>query len=162
LLAMLCSLWLIGDHCVILVYGYHCYGIRIQFERRAMTKINRREFVEKAAVVAGAISLGVSAEAGTYRGLRTATDRVKLGKTGIKSSLVGIGTGSIGWNHASNQTRLGQAKFTELIRHAFDSGITFFDVADQYGSHPFLKEAIKGLPRDKFVIQSKSNSRTPE
>jgi aryl-alcohol dehydrogenase-like predicted oxidoreductase len=87
---------------------------------------------------------------------------VTLGKTGITCSLLGIGTGSIGYNKQSNQTRLGQEKFTELIRHAYDSGITFFDVADQYGSHPFLKEAIKKLPRDKFVIQSKIIHRTAD
>jgi predicted aldo/keto reductase-like oxidoreductase len=83
-------------------------------------------------------------------------------KTGITSSLMGIGTGSIGVNRQSNQTRLGQPKFTELIRHAFDRGITFFDCADQYGSHTYLREAIKGLPREKFVIQSKIIHRTAD
>ncbi len=132
-----------------------------------MAEINRREFVERAALVAGAISLGAASNAAETDEAKAAparkiTDKVKLGKTGIVSSLVGIGTGSIGWNHQSNQTRLGQEKFTALIRHAYDSGIRFFDVADQYGSHPYLRAAIKGLPRDQFVIQTKSNSRTPE
>lgn len=117
-----------------------------------MSRINRREFVEKAATVAGALALGGGVA-------DAAQERKTLGKTGLRSSLLGIGTGSIGWNHASNQTRLGQEKFTALLRHAFERGITFFDVADQYGSHPFLREAIKGLPRDKFVIQTKSGSR---
>lgn len=129
-----------------------------------MSRINRREFVEKAAAVTGALALGPAAIAAREdrKTARRVTDRRTLGKTGITASLLGIGTGSIGVNHASNQTRLGQEAFTRLIRHAFDSGITFFDVADQYGSHPFLREAIKGLPRDKFVIQTKSGSRTAE
>lgn len=125
-----------------------------------MTKINRREFVEKAAAVAGMVALGSAATAKETTDLPKITDKVMLGKTGIVSSLVGIGTGSNGWNHGSNQTRLGQKKFTELIQHAYENGIRFFDVADQYGSHPYLREAIKALPRETFVIQTKSNSRT--
>lgn len=134
-----------------------------------MSQINRREFMEKAATITGAAlvmgtgTLPAAAQAsGDKTKVRKATDRVSLGKTGLTCSLLGIGTGSIGYNHQSNQTRMGQARFTELIRHAFERGITFFDVADQYGSHPFLKEAIKGLPRDKFVIQSKIIHRTAD
>src|SRR5262249_4951812 len=125
-----------------------------------MSQLNRREFVGRAAVTAGAVAVGAAASAEPYLPPRSIADKITLGKTGIKSSLVGIGTGSVGWNHQSNQTRLGQAKFNELIKHAFDSGIRFFDVADQYGSHIFLKEAIKGIPRDQFVIQSKIIHRT--
>jgi aryl-alcohol dehydrogenase-like predicted oxidoreductase len=90
---------------------------------------------------------------------KSATDKVKLGNTSVKVSMLGLGTGSIGYNHQSNQTRLGQEAFTRLIRHAYDRGITFFDCADQYGSHPYMKEALKGIPRDKVVIQTKVISR---
>jgi aryl-alcohol dehydrogenase-like predicted oxidoreductase len=75
-------------------------------------------------------------------------------------SLVGIGTGSGGWARQSNQTRLGQEEFTRQMRHAFDNGINFFDLADQYGSHPFFTKAMNGIPRDKYVIQTKSTSRS--
>lgn len=91
--------------------------------------------------------------------IKNATDRVTLGRTGIRASLVGIGTGSNGWGHNSNQTRLGQGTFTGLMRHAFDSGINLFDLADQYGSNPYFRIAMDGVPRDKYVIQTKSNSR---
>src|ERR1041384_7469610 len=127
-----------------------------------MSQLNRREFVGRAAVTAGAVAVGASAAAEPFRLPINVADKITLGKTGIKSSLVGIGTGSVGWNHQSNQTRLGQQKFNELIRHAYDSGIRFFDVADQYGSHIYLKEAIKSLPREKFVIQSKIIHRTAD
>jgi aryl-alcohol dehydrogenase-like predicted oxidoreductase len=46
--------------------------------------------------------------------------------------------------------------------HAYESGIHFFDLADQYGSMPYFREPLKRLSREKIVIQSKSNSRTPE
>jgi aryl-alcohol dehydrogenase-like predicted oxidoreductase len=50
---------------------------------------------------------------------------------------------------------MGQEAFTRLARHAYDQGITFFDVADLYGTHPYLRTALKGIPREKVVIQSK-------
>ena len=129
-----------------------------------MSELNRREFVEKAAAAAGALAIGTAAATGQNSGkpLPKLSEQTKLGKTGIKTSLLGIGTGSVGWNHQSNQTRLGQEKFNDLMRHAYDSGIRFFDLADQYGSMPFFKEPLKKLDRSKIVIQSKSNNRTPE
>ena len=90
------------------------------------------------------------------------TDLVPLGRTGIRISVVGIGTGSHGWAGASNQTRLGQEGFTRIVRHALDSGVTLFDLADQYGSHRYFREAVRGVPRDRYVIQTKSTSRDPE
>ncbi len=89
---------------------------------------------------------------------KSATDTVTLGKTGIQVSLVGMGTGSVGSGQASNQTRLGIKAFTKVVRHALDQGVRFFDVADQYGSHVYLREALKGVPRDQYVIQTKTHA----
>ena len=83
---------------------------------------------------------------------------VTLGKTGIQVSLVGMGTGSVGSGQASNQTRLGVKEFTRVVRHALDQGVRFFDVADQYGSHVYLREALKGVPREQYVIQTKTHA----
>lgn len=129
-----------------------------------MDKMNRREFVGTALAATGAVALGASAEteADALPRPKSPADKVKLGKTNIKVSLVGMGTGSIGWNHQSNQTRLGQPAFTRLVRHALDNGITFFDAADQYGSNPYMREALKGVDRGKYVIQTKTDSRDPK
>ena len=125
--------------------------------------MSRREFVGGTLAATGAIALGMAAEqAEADQRPRKPSDKVTLGKTGIKVSLIGMGTGSIGWNHQSNQTRLGQETFTRLVRHAFDNGITFFDAADQYGSNPFVREALKGIARDRYVLQTKTNSREPD
>jgi len=86
------------------------------------------------------------------------SDLVTLGKTGIQVSLVGMGTGSHGTGQASNQTKLGVKDFTRVVRHALDQGVTLFDVADQYGSHTYLREALKGVPREKYVIQTKTHA----
>lgn len=130
-----------------------------------MPKMNRRDFMKQAAVVSGALaaaSAATDAEPAAQRPPRVPSDQVRLGKTGITASLLGVGTGSTGWNRQSNQTRLGQAKFTEIIRHALDRGITFFDAADMYGSHAFLREALRGVAREKYVLQSKIIHRTAE
>jgi predicted aldo/keto reductase-like oxidoreductase len=85
-------------------------------------------------------------------------DQVTLGKTGIKLSRLGIGCGSTG---GSIQRGLGQDGFTRLIRYAYDQGITYLDTAQGYGTHEMIREAIKGLPREKLFIQSKMPG-TPE
>lgn len=128
-----------------------------------MSKLNRRDFLGQAAATVGAAALAAQAEADAAPRLpRTATSTVTLGKTGLKTSFLGVGTGTVGGRHQSNQTRLGQEAFTRLIRHAYDRGITFFDCADSYGSHTFLREAIKGLPREKLFIQTKVINRDPQ
>jgi len=89
------------------------------------------------------------------------SDRVKLGNTGIEMSRMAMGTGTRGFGGSSNQTRqLGIKGVSDLLRAAFDEGINFFETADQYGSHPHLKEALKLIDRDQVVILSKTNSTT--
>jgi aryl-alcohol dehydrogenase-like predicted oxidoreductase len=138
-----------------------------------MRKLNRRDFIGTVVggtgiAAAGALLWDSKSEKNPYQNsgftidpaIKSPTDRVSLGKSGIKVSLVGIGTGSGGWAGQSDQTRLGQEEFTKQLRYAFEKGINFFDLADQYGSHPFFTRAMKGVPRDRYVIQTKSTSRT--
>ena len=87
---------------------------------------------------------------------------VDLGKTGIRVSRLSIGTGTSGWNGRSDQTALGLEGLADLLRFAYDQGVSFWDSADQYGSHPHIKEALKGLDRSSVVITSKTTSRTRE
>ncbi|HET6386993.1 MAG TPA: aldo/keto reductase [Armatimonadota bacterium] len=84
-----------------------------------------------------------------------------LGRTGIEVSELSIGTGTEGYGHSSQQTRLGRDELSRLLRFAYDSGITFWDAADGYGSHEALGMALKGLRRDTVEITSKTTSRTP-
>src|SRR2546426_9271519 len=110
-----------------------------------MFKISRRDFLAQSSVALGAVAATgrLIPAAGATPRLRSGADQVVLGRTGIKTSLIGMGTGSVGVKRSSNQVRLGQEKFTKLVRHAFDSGITYFDTADQYGSHIFLPQALR-------------------
>jgi predicted aldo/keto reductase-like oxidoreductase len=125
-----------------------------------MTPVNRRDFLQATAATAALAALPVSAMAAAPRNAlpKGPTDKVTLGKTGIQVSLIGMGTGSHGSGQASNQTKLGVKGFNKVVRHALDRGITLFDVADQYGSHVYLREALKGVPRENYVIQTKSHA----
>lgn len=127
-----------------------------------MSNLSRRDFLGQSAVAVGTLALSATAQAAEERKLKSGADLVPLGKTGLKCSLLGMGTGSVGVKRSSNQVKLGQEKFTKLVRHAFDRGITYFDVADQYGSHIYLREALKGLPREKLFIQTKTRALSAE
>jgi len=121
-----------------------------------MEKINRRNFIYTGAVgltgytalTSGLVNLGFAPVTATV-------DQVKLGKTGLNVSRIALGTGSIGGNHQSNQTRLGMSKFVGMARHAYDRGIRFFDTADSYGSYPFVREVFKEVPREKVTLLGK-------
>jgi aryl-alcohol dehydrogenase-like predicted oxidoreductase len=78
---------------------------------------------------------------------------VELGKSGIKTTLLGMGTGYSGYNRSSNITRAGVAE--PIIRQAYQKGIRFFDCADSYGTHPYTEAALKGFPRESYVIATK-------
>jgi aryl-alcohol dehydrogenase-like predicted oxidoreductase len=120
--------------------------------------LRRREFLTTAAA-GTALGGAASARAGAAAARPTdATRTVKLGESGVEVSMVGMGTGTVGSQQSSNQLRLGVQGFTKVVRHCLDRGVTFFDVADQYGSHAFLRKALEGVPRDRYVIQTKTHA----
>jgi 1-deoxyxylulose-5-phosphate synthase len=122
-----------------------------------MQKINRRNFLQKSFAGVTGLAIGSKFPFGlTESGSsKNKIDQVILGKSGIQVSRLAWGTGTNGWKHVSDQTKLGTKDFIQLAQHAFESGITFFDVADIYGSHSYLKEVLKHIPREKIVIMSK-------
>ena len=129
-----------------------------------MSDIDRRRFL---GTTAGAAAFGASGA------LRAATpadnpptaastaDRppappmIELGKTKIKMSRLGQGTGVHGGDRQSDQTRMGFAQLVDLMHHAYDRGIRFFDLADLYGTHVYFREALKGMDRSKLAILTK-------
>ena len=112
--------------------------------------ISRRQFIIKtAAVASGVLVAPLAAGQGVKR---TAVDQVPLGNTGLKISRLGMGCGS---NGGRVQQALGQEGFSRLIRYAYDQGITYIDIAKSYRTHGMLREAIKGLPREKLFILTK-------
>lgn len=121
------------------------------------SKLTRRQFVATAITAgAGTFMIGKTVLASSYVPGSLPADPfkiVKLGKTGIKTTLLGMGTGFSGGNRSSNITRAGVAE--PLIKQAYDKGIRFFDCADSYGTHSFAAAALKGVSREKYILSSK-------
>jgi 1-deoxyxylulose-5-phosphate synthase len=128
--------------------------------------MKRREFLVKTAGAVGAawLSRGVTTElfADSAPLKVKATDTVTLGHTGIQTSRLAMGTGTVGSGHHSNQTALGVKGLSELLLNGYDNGLRFFDAADSYGSHPHVAEALKHVQRDKVTVLSKSWARDPK
>ena len=115
-----------------------------------MAHCSRRNFLKTglaAGVLAGTGGLPLRAAGGA------ATDWVTLGKSNVKVTRLAFGTGSIS---GQVQRTLGQEGFNRLVRHAYDSGIRFFETAESYGDmHRMLGIALKGIPRDSYRLMTK-------
>jgi 1-deoxyxylulose-5-phosphate synthase len=127
--------------------------------------MKRREFMLGSAKAVGAAWLGSKGLAQIMAALPplpqkfTASDTVTLGKTGIKTSRLAMGTGTVGTGHHSHQTSLGIKGLSDLLLNGYDKGLRFFDAADSYGSHPHVAEALKHIPRDKVTVLTKTWAR---
>ena len=119
--------------------------------------IKRREFIKKSALGTGGILLGsrLGAVENPEVKFHDPYAPVQLGKTDLKFTRVCMGTGSHGGNRTSNQTRKGHDVFVKLLRDAYDRGVRTYDLADLYGTHTYIPEALAGLPRDSYSLISK-------
>jgi aryl-alcohol dehydrogenase-like predicted oxidoreductase len=118
--------------------------------------LTRRQFMATMAAGTGTVLIGNAIQAippGNKPRMLDPFKTVTLGKTGIKTTLLGMGTGYSGYNRSSNITRAGVAE--SIIKAAYERGIRYFDCADSYGTHPFAKAALKGIPRDNYVLGTK-------
>jgi hypothetical protein len=103
-----------------------------------MAHFTRREFL-KTGLAAGTLAVSGRPSLVAQRG--SATDLVTLGRSGVKVTRLGFGTGTLS---GRVQRTLGQEGFTRLVRHAYDRGIRFFETAESYGEmHRMLGIALK-------------------
>jgi len=118
--------------------------------------LSRRKFVTTISACVGTVFLekvSVSIP-GNLSGYSTdPLQIVNLGNSGLKSTLLGMGTGFNGYNRSSSITRAGNAE--SLIHLAYEKGIRFFDCADSYGTHTYVAAALKGIPRENYTLSSK-------
>jgi aryl-alcohol dehydrogenase-like predicted oxidoreductase len=127
--------------------------------------MKRREFLVKGARTVGAALLAQKLStlgavfAAPLPQKFNAHDTVTLGRTGIQTSRLAMGTGTHGFGSRSDQTALGMAELTALLVNGYENGLRFFDTADGYGSHPYVASALKHVPRDKVVVMTKTDTR---
>lgn len=120
------------------------------------TGLSRRHFLKQSALAGGILSTrGFTGAGETHTGRFDPFEPVTLGKSGLKVSRVIMGTGVRGGNRESNHTRMGKEKCETLMRAAFDRGIRGYDLADMYGTHPFVISALKNIPRQEFTVITK-------
>ena len=129
--------------------------------------MQRRDFLRRSVRTVGAAWLTRNAVAraalidpNTLAERFHAQDEVTLGRTGIRTSRLAMGTGTVGFGGGSNQTRLGTSPLTQMLLDGYhENGLRFFDSADSYGSHPYVAAALKQLPRDKVTVLTKTDTR---
>jgi aryl-alcohol dehydrogenase-like predicted oxidoreductase len=114
-----------------------------------VSQFTRREFLKTSLAVGALSSVGTLP---LHAASRTAADRVTLGKSGISVTRLAFGTGS---NNGHEQAALGQQEFTRLVHYAYDRGIRFFETSDSYATPALLGVALKGLPRDSYILMNK-------
>ena len=128
--------------------------------------MRRREFLVRSASGLGAAWLSSKSILNTIADQTlpakfSASDTVTLGRTGIKTSRLAMGTGTVGSGHHSHQTALGVKGLSDLLLNGHDHGLRFFDSADSYGSHPHVAEALKHVQRDQVTVLTKTWARDP-
>lgn len=75
--------------------------------------------------------------------------KVELGETDLWISKLGMGM----------DTRVGADFGGRLLKRAFELGVNFWDTSDDYGTHPAVREGLRGLDRFKVVVATKTHAK---
>ena len=80
-------------------------------------------------------------------------DYTTLGRTGLRVSIAGLGTGGF--------SRIGIGKSEDhaigIVRQALDLGVNLIDTAAVYGTEEVVGKALRGVARDSVVICTKAS-----
>jgi aryl-alcohol dehydrogenase-like predicted oxidoreductase len=82
-------------------------------------------------------------------------ERIRLGRTGIEVSRLGIGTGTTHPSGSFAQALMDKKELADLLLFAFDKGINFWDTAFQYKTYPHFREALRYVKRSDIVLTTK-------
>jgi aryl-alcohol dehydrogenase-like predicted oxidoreductase len=77
-----------------------------------------------------------------------------LGRTGLRVSVAGLGTG--GFSRLGLKAGKSEDEAARLILDAVELGVNFIDTAQNYGTEGVVGRALKSLPRDRVVIATKA------
>lgn len=85
-------------------------------------------------------------------------EKVLLGNTNIEVSRLCFGSLTM----TPFQANLPVKEGAYLIEYAFEKGINFLDTAEIYQNYHYIKEALKGIKREDYVIGTKTYAYTKE
>jgi len=121
--------------------------------------MNRRDFFQTTCGAAGAALLTSLGRPERLRGatVRHANDVVYLGPDKVRVARMAVGCGTTSGNV---QRELGLQGFADHLRFAYDQGQFFWDTADAYKTHFHIKQALKGIPRERVTISTKTDVMT--
>ena len=106
--------------------------------------LDRRKFLELGSAATAGLALGPAA--GAHADTPSVRRYVTLGRTGLKISDVSFGSS--------------RSADPDLVRHALDRGVTYFDTAESYRfgtAEIAMGEGLRGA-RDKIVLASKTKA----
>ena len=81
-------------------------------------------------------------------------DYTTLGRTGLRVSVAGLGTG--GFSRMGLKSGKTEDEAARLVCEAVELGVNFIDTAPPYGTEGVVGRALKSIPRDKVVVATKS------
>ncbi len=136
-----------------------------------MTNISRRGFLGTSAAAAAMAAGGVAgarevipapvaaAKPEVKKHFPNGLPRCKLGKIGLETTILGMGTGM---SNGNPYLDMGEPAFTEMMHYAFDQGVRYIDTAQNYRTHIYVQKALRGWNREEFFILTKTPSRSEE
>ncbi len=77
-----------------------------------------------------------------------------LGKTGLRVSVAGLGTG--GFSRMGLKSGLNEDQSARLVLDAVELGVNFIDTAPPYGTEGVVGKALKHVNRDQVVVATKA------
>ena len=76
--------------------------------------------------------------------------KVELGGTGLFVSKLAFGA----------DTGFDADRGGKLLKRAFELGVNLWDTSDGYGTHPAVREGLRGLERQKVVVATKTDAKS--
>src|SRR4051794_36396582 len=80
-------------------------------------------------------------------------DYVTLGRTGLKTSVFGLGGG--GHSRLGQRTGATHAQSLAIVKRALELGVNFIDTAEVYGTEGLIGEALQGVTRQNVILSTK-------
>lgn len=122
-------------------------------------ELNRRDLLLAAGTLAAVANAGVAeAQTATRERVPTSTTVSEIGRRKLGSLEVSsVGLGVQNMSRTYQRTVPTRAEMHNIIRTAFDRGLTFYDAAEAYGPHEVERILGEGVEpfRDQVVIATK-------